>query len=397
MFKRLIVVFLLLCIGFQSSFATIYKNDSKIQSYKSYIEEKAGDFISEKSLSEKMDLLVKIQTLLGSYEKKGVSEWKENFMYLLYALEEYVEEKISWVVTNDVTQLVITIIDDVRCDDCYVDSMVYQLEWMDFLSHAEYVYKDFSDSWVQEYLIENDISYLPAIVFSTDDIDDNSQITPYLEELENGSFSLQVGATFDPFIERSERWFLIIDEKVLSDIKEDSFILWKLNAEITWLEYSDMECPFCARLHNDGTIDSVREEFWDDINIIFQHFPLSFHTNAKDISLALECIWNKYGNDSFYDMVNTTFDTMWNNNFSFTEFYSIANEKNYNANEVEKCVENEIYIEKVESQIDRGIENFSITGTPWNVLINNNTWEYMILWWAYPFESFKEAIESLQE
>jgi protein-disulfide isomerase len=43
-----------------------------------------------------------------------------------------------------------------------------------------------------------------------------------------------------------------------------------------------------------------------------------------------------------------------------------------------------------------GTEQFGVTGTPGNVLINNKTGEYQILPGAYPVDEFKKAIDSLK-
>jgi len=55
------------------------------------------------------------------------------------------------------------------------------------------------------------------------------------------------------------------------------------------IEFSDVQCPFCSRHTLAGTLDQVLQKYGDDINIIFGHFPLSFHPNAQQAGEALEC------------------------------------------------------------------------------------------------------------
>jgi len=67
----------------------------------------------------------------------------------------------------------------------------------------------------------------------------------------------------------------------IQEVKAESYINGNKDAKITWLEYSDLECPYCAKLHNSGTPEELIEKYGDDLNIIFNHFPLSFHKNAQ--------------------------------------------------------------------------------------------------------------------
>ncbi|MBT3727412.1 thioredoxin domain-containing protein [bacterium] len=59
---------------------------------------------------------------------------------------------------------------------------------------------------------------------------------------------------------------------------------------MTWIEYSDLECPFCSRMHESGTPDALKKIYENDLNIIFQHSPLSFHQNAQDAAEITECL-----------------------------------------------------------------------------------------------------------
>jgi protein-disulfide isomerase len=55
------------------------------------------------------------------------------------------------------------------------------------------------------------------------------------------------------------------------------------NAKITIVEFSEFQCPFCARVN--PTISQIQKEYGDKVRIVFKHNPLSFH---KDAPLAAE-------------------------------------------------------------------------------------------------------------
>lgn len=77
------------------------------------------------------------------------------------------------------------------------------------------------------------------------------------------------------------------------------------DAHVAIIEFSDFECPFCARLH--PTLERIVEES-PDVKWIYRHFPLSsIHSRALGASVASECIAKLGGNDAFWDFADTAF------------------------------------------------------------------------------------------
>jgi len=59
------------------------------------------------------------------------------------------------------------------------------------------------------------------------------------------------------------------------------------DALVTIVEYSDFQCPYCARFA--ATIEQVEEDFPDDVRLIFRHFPLdAIHDKALLAAQASE-------------------------------------------------------------------------------------------------------------
>lgn len=56
------------------------------------------------------------------------------------------------------------------------------------------------------------------------------------------------------------------------------------NALVTLVLFSDFECPFCKRI--EPTIDTMVEEFGDDLRVVWKHNPLAFHQRAEPASRA---------------------------------------------------------------------------------------------------------------
>lgn len=55
-------------------------------------------------------------------------------------------------------------------------------------------------------------------------------------------------------------------------------------AKLTIVEYSDLQCPYCAQ--SAPILDSLARTYPKDVKIIFKNFPLSFHPQARPAAAA---------------------------------------------------------------------------------------------------------------
>jgi protein-disulfide isomerase len=55
-------------------------------------------------------------------------------------------------------------------------------------------------------------------------------------------------------------------------------------APVTIVEFSDFQCPYCAKLQS--TLKEVLKAYPDDARLVFKDFPLSFHKQAKNAAKA---------------------------------------------------------------------------------------------------------------
>ena len=308
-------------------------------------------------------------------------------------------------VQQDYEELSITVIDDKRCVNCPTTAIVDQLKQLPSIANAEVTVKDFSDTGVAEYLEENNIKALPLFIFSTNNfdvsndpvqLDQNGQPTPKLNNFlvanAEGDYTLEVGSTFNPFETRSENGYLVIDQDQLKSIKDSSLIKGNTDAKITWIEYSDLECPYCAKLHNAGTVEDLTAKYGDNLNIIYNHFPLGFHDNAQPGAEILECLGEQEWTEAFYSLIKKAYtDKKSTKSYLIDEAVALwASEDALN-----ECLDSGKFTAKVKDGMATATELFGITGTPGNVLINNETGEYEVISWAYPTSAFEEIIDGL--
>jgi protein-disulfide isomerase len=60
------------------------------------------------------------------------------------------------------------------------------------------------------------------------------------------------------------------------------------DAPVTIIEFSDFECPYCARGYR--TMEQVLEKYPEDVKFIYAHFPLGNHPWAKPSAIASVCV-----------------------------------------------------------------------------------------------------------
>jgi protein-disulfide isomerase len=77
-------------------------------------------------------------------------------------------------------------------------------------------------------------------------------------------------------------------------------------ARVTIVEFSDLQCPFCARA--DATMARLAEAYdADSVRIVWKHYPLDFHQHARPLAEAAEGVFEMGGSGAFFNFVHTAF------------------------------------------------------------------------------------------
>ena len=168
------------------------------------------------------------------------------------------------------------------------------------------------------------------------------------------------------------------------------------DAQITIIEFSDFQCPFCAKFHMQ-TLPTIMDEYINKgtVKLVFRDFPIqSIHPNAVPASIAAECA-NEQG--EFEQMYHMLFEKQkeWSNletAYAITAFNQYASELQLNEEKFDSCIKNVKYIEEVQKDLDDG-RTFGVTGTP-GFFIGNEKIGFVELKGAQPFESFKKVIDN---
>jgi protein-disulfide isomerase len=168
------------------------------------------------------------------------------------------------------------------------------------------------------------------------------------------------------------------------DFVDDDPVLGDDDAPLTIVEFSDFQCPFCARFRTQ-TFDQLKSEYIDTgkVKFVFRDFPLnSIHPLAQKASEASECaddqgkFW-EYHDKIFLDQ----------RSLSVSSLKQWAVDLDLDAEEFNECLDSG----KHASEVNKDLADASKAGgrgTPY-FIVGGQT-----LSGAQPFTAFQAAIES---
>ncbi|MBI2124138.1 MAG: DsbA family protein, partial [Candidatus Wildermuthbacteria bacterium] len=133
--------------------------------------------------------------------------------------------------------------------------------------------------------------------------------------------------------------------------------------DITFVEFSDLECPFCKQFH--GTMQQAMAAYGDKVRWVYKHFPLDqIHPKARKEAEAAECAGELGGNDAFWAYVDRIFEiTPSNNGLDPALLLVIAQDLGLDRTRFESCLASGKYAELVEAHFQEGAR-LGVNGTP---------------------------------
>ena len=209
------------------------------------------------------------------------------------------------------------------------------------------------------------------------------------EELDEAISKLELKILQDRLDKNQPR----IPIKISSD---DDPVIGSQDATITIIEFSDFQCPFCARFHIQ-TLPIIMDEYINEgkVKLVFRDFPIqSIHPNAVLASVAAECANEQ---EKFKEMHDILFERQkeWSNQETggaIELFNQYAREMELKQEQFESCLTSAKYVEEIQKDLNDG-RTYGITGTP-GFFIGNDEIGFVELKGAQPFESFKKVIDS---
>ena len=184
-------------------------------------------------------------------------------------------------------------------------------------------------------------------------------------------------------------------QPVRISVDDDPFI-GDPDAPITIIEFSDYQCPFCARFSTQ-TLPTLQEEYIDQgmVKLVYRDFPIqSIHPNALITAVASECADDQ---GKFKEMHDIIFENQQQWSEYTTEdmiaaLNAYASQVRLDGGEFNVCMTNGNHIEEIRGDLEDG-RAYGVSGTP-GFFIGNDKVGYVMIQGAQPFESFKRVIDA---
>ena len=164
--------------------------------------------------------------------------------------------------------------------------------------------------------------------------------------------------------EEEKKLLAMYDSPLEPKIRGDESIRGNKNAPLTLVEYSDFECPFCARGYN--TVMELLKKYGTNIRFVYKHLPLSFHKQAMAASKYYEALRLQSPELAF-----KFHDEIYKNQSKLKtgEKFLKAEAKKLGANmaKLEKDVKSEAIEKRIEEDLQEAA-SFGMQGTPGFVL-----------------------------
>jgi protein-disulfide isomerase len=145
---------------------------------------------------------------------------------------------------------------------------------------------------------------------------------------------------------------------------KQAFVYGNPKAKTTIVEFSDYECPFCAKLH--PTLKQIVDESEGTINWQCRHLPLPIHQHADHTARVAECVGREVGNEAFWEYS----DTIFANQASLDKGYAnqVAIDLGLTSEALEACIATEAVGEQI--ALDKAVATaFGGSGTPFSVIV----------------------------
>jgi len=144
-------------------------------------------------------------------------------------------------------------------------------------------------------------------------------------------------------------------------VNAEDWVKGNRDAKVVLIEYSDFQCPACAFYY--PLLKRISEEFGDKLAIVYRHFPLPQHQNAKSAAYAAEAAGRQ---EKFWEMHNLIFENQkdWKDKRSADEiFINYAQTLNLNLDQFKTDFASKEIRKKVENAYNNAVR-LGLNSTP---------------------------------
>ena len=143
-------------------------------------------------------------------------------------------------------------------------------------------------------------------------------------------------------------------EQVQYTIPADGFpSLGPSDAPITIVEFSDYQCPYCTRWHEE-TYQQLLDAYPGKIRFVYRNYPLSFHQNAMLSAQAALCAGEQNQYWAYHDKLFTEKNQVNNaagTTLEVASYVGFANDLSLDTAAFESCLTSEKYVQQVQDDV----------------------------------------------
>jgi len=159
-------------------------------------------------------------------------------------------------------------------------------------------------------------------------------------------------------------------------ISEGDYILGDIGAPIQLIVYDDMDSDFSVDY--DDSLREASDYFGEKVVIAFRNFPMRSHSDSLVKAMAAECAGEQ---GKFLEMRDFILRGEY---LDISDDIFLESLENFDSNEFKSCLEENRYLEKIQSDIDEATA-LSVIGAP-TTFLNDK-----VLPGAYQFEDFVDS------
>ena len=173
---------------------------------------------------------------------------------------------------------------------------------------------------------------------------------------------------------------------VVANVSADDDPSWGPDdATVTIVEFSDFQCPYCARFALD-TYPQIKQQYEGKVKFVYRDYPLTaIHQYAEKAAEAAGCASNQ---DKYWEY----FDLLWTKQDALDEesLKSYAADLGLDTDAFNGCLDSGTYVDEIQNDIQEG-RSYGVEGTP-AFFVNGQ-----FISGALPFADFKTVIDAALE
>lgn len=154
------------------------------------------------------------------------------------------------------------------------------------------------------------------------------------------------------------------------------------DAKVTVVEFSDFQCPFCAK--GAEIMNEVKKKYGNKVKIVFKNYPLPFHTHAKDAAHAALCVHEQKA-ELFWKLHDVMFADQ--TKLARSDLGAAAKKVGADSSKFDACMSSNKFMAAIEADMEQG-KNLGVQSTP-TFFVNGQ-----LINGAHPIEVFSQIIDT---